>query len=381
MHAVPLSLYVHLPWCISKCPYCDFNSHQRAAVLPEAAYVNALLVDLDHDLSLVTERSLVSIFIGGGTPSLFSGGAIQTLLDGIRRRLPLVAEAEITLEANPGAIDVESFGAYRAAGVNRLSIGVQSFRAAQLKARGRAHGADEALRALSVARTAGFTNVNLDLMHGLPGDAPGDAVKELEIALALAPEHVSWYQLTMEPGTAFARAPPVLPTHDQIVDDFEAGIARLAAHGYGRYEISAFARSNREARHNLNYWQFGDYLGIGAGAHGKITTQDGVVRTTKRIHPTAYMKDAGHPAGATRERRAGTDLIIEFMLNALRLSAGFTRTLFNSRTGLPAALIEPDIAQAVTEGWLTDDGEQLVPTATGFNFLNDLQLLFMHENA
>ena len=373
----PLALYVHLPWCIRKCPYCDFNSHERTGALPEQAYVRALLADLTHDLPLVAGRKLVSMFIGGGTPSLFSGSAIQTLLDGVRTHFEFLSEAEITLEANPGAIDVESFAAYRAAGVNRLSIGVQSFRAAQLRSLGRVHGADEALRALALARAAGFSNVNLDLMHGLPGDAPGDAVRELETALALGPEHLSWYQLTLEPGTAFARAPPRLPAHDQIVDDFEAGIALLARHGYGRYEISAFAQTDRESRHNLNYWEFGDYLGLGAGAHGKITTAAGLVRTTKRIHPTAYMKEAGTSAAATIEPRAESDLVIEFMLNALRLTRGFSRRLFCARTGLPVAALTPGASQAIARGWLTDDGERLAPTALGFRFLNDLQLLFL----
>ena len=373
----PLALYVHLPWCIRKCPYCDFNSHERSGALPEQAYVRALLADLAHDLPLVAGRTLISMFIGGGTPSLFSGGAIEALLEGVRAHLEFAPDAEITLEANPGAIDVESFAAYRAAGVNRLSLGVQSFRAAQLQSLGRVHGADEALRALALARAAGFSNVNLDLMHGLPGDAPGDAVRELETAIALGPEHISWYQLTLEPGTAFARMPPRLPAHDQIVDDFEAGIALLARHGYGRYEISAFALTDRESQHNLNYWEFGDYLGLGAGAHGKITTGAGRVRTTKRIHPTTYLKAAGTSAAVTVEPRADCDLVIEFMLNALRLTRGFSRTMFCARTGLPVAALTPGVSHAIARGWLTDDGERLAPTALGFRFLNDLQLLFL----
>lgn len=375
--AVPLALYVHLPWCVRKCPYCDFNSYAQDGALPEDDYVTALLADLERDLPYVAGRSLVSVFIGGGTPSLFSGAAIARLLDGIRARLALVSDAEITLEANPGAVDARYFAAYRAAGVNRLSIGAQSFRPAQLAALGRVHEVDDIARAVATARAAGFDNFNLDLMHGLPGDTPDDALRDLERALALRPAHLSWYELTLEPGTAFGRKPPPLPPHDRIAAEFERGCALLESEGFQRYEISAFARAGRAARHNLNYWQFGDYLGIGAGAHGKLTTPTGIVRTAKRRQPAAYMKavQAGQPAGSTQAVAIG-DLPSEFMLNALRLRAGFARAWLVERAGLGADA-DAAIAQAVARGWLSDDGERVVPTELGYRFVDDLQLLFV----
>ena len=377
---IPLALYVHLPWCVRKCPYCDFNSYTRDGALPEDEYVSALLADLDADLPLAAGRPLVSLFVGGGTPSLFSGAAVARLLDGIRARLDFTPDAELTLEANPGAIDAAHFAAYRAAGLNRLSIGVQSFRAAQLAKLGRVHGVADIERAIATARDSGFENFNLDLMHGLPGDAPDDALRDLEQALSFAPPHLSWYQLTLEAGTAFARRPPRLPPHDRIAEEFERGCALLAAAGYARYEISAFAQAGRAARHNLNYWQHGDYLGIGAGAHGKLTTARDIVRSAKRRQPASYMKAAlaGRPAG-TAERVAPRDRIAEFMLNALRLQGGFPREWLRVRGGIDAAAVEPLIATAVARGWLTDDGLRCAPTALGYRFLNDLQLLFVPE--
>lgn len=374
---IPLALYVHLPWCVRKCPYCDFNSYTQDGAIPEEAYVDALLADLDADARYAAGRSLVSIFFGGGTPSLFSGAAITRLLDGIRARLPLTADAEITLEANPGAVDAAHFAAYRRAGVNRLSIGVQSFRPAQLASLGRVHDVADIGRAVATARDAGFDNFNLDLMHGLPGDTPDDSLRDLECALAFEPPHLSWYQLTLEPGTAFGRKPPPLPPHDRIAEEFERGCERLEALGLHRYEISAFGRTDRASRHNLNYWSFGDYLGIGAGAHGKLTTPDGLLRTEKRRQPAAYMKAAatGQPTG-TATAVASRDLVAEFMLNALRLRDGFERRWLAERAGVRA---DPLISAAVARGWLDDTGTRVTPTSLGYRFLNDLQLHFMPD--
>jgi len=374
---VPLALYVHLPWCVRKCPYCDFNSYTQDGAIPEREYIEALIADLQRDAQHAAGRPLASMFIGGGTPSLFSGAAIAQLLDGVRAQLDFAADAEITLEANPGAVDARHFAAYRRAGVNRLSIGVQSFRPAQLAALGRVHDVADIERAVATARDAGFENFNLDLMHGLPGDTPDDALRDLERALAFDPPHLSWYQLTLEPGTAFGRRPPPLPPHDRIAEEFERGCALLAARDFHRYEISAFARLGRAARHNLNYWQFGDYLGIGAGAHGKLTTATGIVRTEKRRQPAAYMKAAlaGEPAGRT-QAVAARDLPAEFMLNALRLRAGFEREWLATRAGLGSAA-DAAIAEAVARGWLRDDGARVVPTELGYRFVDDLQLLFV----
>lgn len=374
---IPLALYVHLPWCVRKCPYCDFNSHEHDGALPEAAYVDALRADLATEVNAIGERSVGSIFIGGGTPSLFSGSAIARLLEALRDELNLMADAEITLEANPGTVDAGNFSAYRAAGVNRLSIGVQSLRDAQLKALGRVHDKGDAVRALEVARSAGFTNINLDLMHGLPADEADDALRDLAQAIALAPEHLSWYQLTLEPGTAFGRRPPPLPPHDRIAEEFERGCAMLETAGYQRYEVSAFARMGRESRHNLNYWEFGDYLGIGAGAHGKLSLPEGVRRTVRRRHPAAYMKEAGSAAATTTELIQGPPLITEFALNALRLKSGFARELFTSRTGLLATALDAGISAGFARGWLAECDSRLVPTPLGYRFLNDLQLLFV----
>jgi oxygen-independent coproporphyrinogen-3 oxidase len=374
---LPLALYVHLPWCVRKCPYCDFNSHAATDPLPEHAYVAALLADLELDAVWAAGRSLQSIFIGGGTPSLFAGAAIASLLAGVARVLPLAHDIEITLEANPGTVDTRDFVAYRAAGVNRLSLGLQSMRDAQLKRLGRIHGTAESCAAVAAARAAGFDNLNLDLMYGLPGDRRGDALRDLERALALGPEHLSWYQLTLEPGTAFGRRPPRLPPEARTIAEAEAGVALLAAHGYARYEVSAYAREGHESRHNLNYWLFGDYLGIGAGAHGKVTTADGVLRTLKRRSPAAYLTSAGSAGAREITVSAGTALVTEFVLNALRLTAGVPSALFPARTGLPAAALAPGITAATAQGWLEVTPERLVPTALGYRFLDSLQLLFV----
>lgn len=375
---IPLTLYAHLPWCVRKCPYCDFNSHEAgSAAVPDQTYVDALLADLALDLPWVEGRLLHAIFIGGGTPSLFSGAAIARLLDGIQGLLPLRPDAEITLEANPGTVDEAHFAGYRAAGVNRLSLGLQSMRDTQLKRLGRVHSVADSVRAVAVARDTGFSNLNLDLMFGLPGDRKGDALRDLEHVIALLPEHLSWYQLTLEPGTAFGHRPPRLPSHERIAEDAEAGVALLADAGFARYEVSAYARSQREAQHNLNYWEFGDYLGIGAGAHGKLSTSEGILRTVKRRHPIAYQKEAGTVLARAIEVSTGPMLVTEFVLNALRLTGGFPRALFHARTGLPATVLDTGIDAAIARGWLAERDCRLQPTALGYRFLNDLQLLFV----
>ncbi len=374
----PLALYIHLPWCVRKCPYCDFNSYEPGpAGIPDEAYVDALLADLACDLAWVPARPLVSIFIGGGTPSLFSGAAVTRLLKGIRQQIAWIPDIEITLEANPGTVDENNFGAYRDAGINRLSLGLQSMRDPQLKRLGRVHAVADSLRAVEIARSAGFDNLNLDLMYGLPGDRKGDGLRDLAAVIALQPDHLSWYQLTIEPGTAFGHRPPRLPTPERIADDGDAGVSLLADAGYARYEVSAYAQPGKAARHNLNYWEFGDYLGIGAGAHGKLTTPEGIYRTVKRRHPAAYQKESGTSAGRTKERSEGVTLVTEFMLNALRLTAGFSPALFSYRTGLPVCQLASGIAEARRLRWLEASDSWLQPTSLGYQFLNDLQLLFV----
>jgi len=373
--ALPLSLYVHLPWCVRKCPYCDFNSHPADETLPENAYVGALLNDLAAQAGDAAGRAIQTVFIGGGTPSLFSAQAIAALLAGIDARLPLTADAEITLEANPGAAEAGRFAGYRAAGVNRLSIGVQSLDDAKLSALGRIHDRNEALAAVDMARAAGFDNLNLDLMYALPQQSLREALADLDELIALQPEHISWYQLTLEPNTLFHRRPPPLPDDDAIGDIMDAGLDRLAANGFERYEISAFARQSRRARHNLNYWQFGDYLGIGAGAHGKITLPDGrIVRRVRPRHPKAYLQwdwPASNDRGLTRE-----ELPIEFMLNALRLIEGVPAKFFAERTGLPLDAIADRLEKAFDLELLAPQRDRLQPTPLGLRYLNELLLIF-----
>jgi len=373
--ALPLSLYVHLPWCVRKCPYCDFNSHPADETLPENAYVGALLNDLAAQAGDAAGRAIQTVFIGGGTPSLFSAQAIAALLAGIDARLPLAADAEITLEANPGAAEAGRFAGYRAAGVNRLSIGVQSLDDAKLSALGRIHDRNEALAAVDMARAAGFDNLNLDLMYALPQQSLREALADLDELIALQPEHISWYQLTLEPNTLFHRRPPPLPDDDDIGDIMDAGLDRLAANGFERYEISAFARQSRRARHNLNYWQFGDYLGIGAGAHGKITLPDGrIVRRVRPRHPKAYLQwdwPASNDRGLTRE-----ELPIEFMLNALRLIEGVPAKFFAERTGLPLDAIANRLEKAFDLELLAPQRDRLQPTPLGLRYLNELLLIF-----
>ena len=371
----PLSLYVHLPWCVRKCPYCDFNSYEARGDLPDEAYVRALLRDLDSELGFVRGRAVASVFVGGGTPSLFSGRAIAQLLDGIRARVELAAGAEITLEANPGAVEAGRFAEFRGAGASRLSIGVQSFRDAKLRALGRVHDGAAARHALGLAQQAGFGSVNLDLMYALPGDDLDGSIADLAEAVALAPGHISWYQLTLEPNTAFERRPPALPADELVLEIERAGRELLASAGFARYEVSAYAMPGRECAHNTNYWQFGDYLGIGAGAHGKITLpeQGAIERRAKTRNPRTYMTQAGTPAAVAVERvTTAGQARLEFLMNALRLVRGVTVECFEERAGQPFAAIEPGVAAAVRRGWLAAQAGVLRATPLGLTFLNPM---------
>ena len=381
---VPLSLYVHVPWCVQKCPYCDFNSHGLRGELPEAEYVAALIADLEAALPLVWGRRVVSVFFGGGTPSLLSGEAVDTLLAAIRARLPLVYGAEITLEANPGTAESGKFAAFRAAGVNRLSLGIQSFNPAHLKALGRIHDAQEACRAIELAARH-FDSFNLDLMYGLPQQTMTQALADLEQALTFAPSHLSCYQLTLEPNTAFAAAPPALPDPDRCADMQEAIEARLADAGYTHYETSAFAQPGKQCRHNRNYWTFGDYLGIGAGAHSKLTvpTPDGrrILRQMRWKLPKQYLAQvaAGRPIQDEFDV-AAEELPFEFMMNALRLNQGFETALFAERTGLPLECIENTLRQAEQDGLIERTLERIAPTRHGQRFLNRLLERFLADD-
>lgn len=374
----PLSLYVHVPWCVRKCPYCDFNSHELAAGLPEGEYVDALLADLERELPLVWGRRLVSIFIGGGTPSLLSGAAVERLLSGIRARLPLPPGAEITLEANPGTAEAGRFRDYRAAGVNRLSIGVQSLDERALRALGRIHDRREALRAVELARAAGFDNLNLDLMFGLPGQDPAAAAADLGEALALAPDHLSWYQLTIEPNTPFHHAPPPTPADDTLWEIQQRGEELLEGAGFDHYEVSAHARPGRQCRHNRNYWEFGDYLGIGAGAHGKITlpAEGRIVRRRRPRHPRDFL---GPGMTVAEEALLPADLPFEFMMNALRLREGVAEGLFGERTALPGAAIAATLRDAEGRGLLLRGNGRLRASDDGWRFLNTLLMLFLPD--
>jgi len=372
---LPLSLYIHIPWCVRKCPYCDFNSHQIEGCPDAFGYVRALLADLELELPLAAGRRVETIFIGGGTPSLLPPEAIQTLLRGIGQRIGIAADAEITMEANPGALELERFSGYREAGVNRLSLGVQSFDDEALQRLGRIHDADQALRAIEAAQGAGFDSINLDLMFGLPGQDLQRAISDIEQAIALAPNHISYYQLTIEPNTLFHKRPPLLPEDDALLDIQEAGQRRLSAAGYRQYEVSAYARDGMQCRHNLNYWRFGDYIGVGAGAHGKLTdvTRQAVWRRWRQRHPETYMAAAGSDRAVSGEQRLGPDdLAGEFMLNVLRLNEGFELALFEARTGLSLEEIRPALEQAVGRGLLSLDDERAAPTGLGRRFLNDL---------
>lgn len=377
MNLPPLSLYIHIPWCLRKCPYCDFNSHAVQGEIDESGYVDALLTDLALELKLIGDRPLQSIFIGGGTPSLFSPRSIGRLLDGIADRLNQVKDMEITLEANPGAVEAEQFSALRTAGVNRLSLGVQSFHAESLQALGRIHGPQEALRAVELAKQGGFERINLDLMFGLPEQSLNQAGEDVRIAIELDCEHLSYYQLTLEPNTLFHHQPPPLPDDDSLWAIQEQGLALLEKAGYEQYEVSAFARAGGRCRHNLNYWRFGDYLGIGAGAHGKLTMPDGTIqRRWKLRNPADYLQAVADGA-LQGSRLLGTqDLIIEFMMNTLRLPQGVESSNFEATTGLSLKQIESNIAQARERGLLSFDDSRLRPTPLGFKFLSDLLTLF-----
>jgi len=379
--AIPLSLYVHLPWCVKKCPYCDFNSHQHEPQdIPEDDYVDALLRDLETALPSVWGRSVSTIFIGGGTPSLFSAAAIDRLLAGVRARLPLLPDAEITLEANPGTAEQAQFSGYREAGVNRLSLGIQSFHTPALQRLGRIHDADHAHRAIEMARHAGFDNFNLDLMFGLPDQSLEASQDDLRQAIEHSPTHVSFYQLTLEPNTLFHHQPPQLPKSDLIWQMQVDGAALLAKSGFEQYEVSAFAAKDRQCKHNRNYWEFGDYLGIGAGAHGKITDMSAqqVNRTTRQRHPDQYLNAQIEQISSTRSLSVD-ELTFEFMLNALRLNHGFTKNLFEQRTGLPRQALEPQITQLVDEKLLQQCGEIFLPSDLGRQFLNDLISRFLPD--
>src|SRR5438552_5144525 len=370
----PLALYVHIPWCVRKCPYCDFNSHERTGALPEAEYVAKLIADLEALLPSVWGRRLVSLFIGGGTPSLFSPQAIDTLLSGVRARIPVEPIAEITLEANPGTVEAARFRGFRDAGVNRISLGVQSFDDRMLAALGRIHSADEARRGVEAA-LASFDNVNLDLMYGLPQQTMEMAQSDIRAALDCGVPHVSAYQLTIEPNTAFYSRPPQLPEHDACADMQLAVEETLAAAGYERYETSAFARPGHRCRHNVNYWEFGDYLGIGAGAHGKVSFPDRVTRHERIKQPRDYMDRVDTLAG--QKTVPAAELPFEFMLNALRLVEGFPLALFQERTGLPLAAVQAKLAEAERKGLIERDWQRLRPTERGRLFLNELLALFV----
>jgi len=379
----PLSLYVHLPWCVRKCPYCDFNSHEARGPLPFAAYVEALVADLEHDLPLAWGRSVHSVFFGGGTPSLFPADAVDAFLQAASARLRFAPGLEITLETNPGTAEHGRFGDYRAAGVNRISFGVQTFDDACLQRLGRIHDSAQADAAVKLAQDAGFDNFNLDLMYALPGQTLAMAERDIERAIALQPAHISHYQLTLEPNTVFAARPPTgMPDEDASWDMQDRCQAMLAAAGFAQYEVSAYARRGRECAHNLNYWHFGDYLGIGAGAHGKLTlgSEQQVLRRWKVKHPAAYLASAGTPAAIggdetiTAERRP-----FDYMLNALRLVDGFALAEFESRTGLSRTAIAPELERALDREWITLQDDRVIPTDLGRRFTNDVISLFLPD--
>jgi len=375
----PLGLYIHLPWCEKKCPYCDFNSHQ-ADVIPQQAYVDALLDDLEQDLPLIWGRRIESIFIGGGTPSLFGAEAIERLFGGLRALLNFAPAIEITMESNPGSADASNYRGYRQAGVNRLSIGVQSFDDTRLKILGRVHSSTQAEQAFVLAREAGFDNINLDLMFGLPGQNQDNALADLRRALALGPEHLSHYQLTIEPNTFFHHQPPQhMPDDDQCYEQQMACQQLLEQQGYRQYEVSAYSRPRCESRHNLNYWEFGDYLGIGAGAHGKITLagENRVIRRVRLRQPRAYLEQRGPARIASEIELQPADLCFEFMLNALRLKNGFDSRLFHDNTGISLNEVLPTLKQASDKGLLRLEANKIVPSELGFCHLNDLQEMFL----
>ena len=375
----PLSLYIHWPWCVRKCPYCDFNSHEAKGEVPEQEYLDAVRLDLEQSLPLIWGRKIHTVFIGGGTPSLMSAQALDQLLAMVRTLLPLELDAEITMEANPGTFESERFKAYRSSGVNRLSIGIQSFNPAHLKALGRIHDGDEALRAVEIAKST-FDNFNLDLMYALPSQTLDEARRDLETALSFEPPHLSLYHLTMEPNTVFAKYPPQLPDDDTSADMQDMIAEVTAAAGYEHYEVSAYAHKGRRARHNLNYWQFGDYLGIGAGAHSKISFPHRILRQARFKQPASFIEAARRGNPVQEEREIGrADMGFEFMLNALRLVDGFDPNLFGERTGMSISTIAKALNEAEAKGLLYRDHKLIRPTELGQRFLNDLQEMFLAE--
>ena len=376
----PLSLYVHLPWCVRKCPYCDFNSHAAGDELPADAYVDALLRDLEHDLPLVWGRTVQSVFFGGGTPSLFTARQVETMIVGFRSLLNIAPGAEVTLEANPGTTEYDSFSAYREAGVNRISLGVQSFDDGLLKAIGRIHGRSEIEQAIESIARAGLENYNLDLMYALPGQSVESAVEDIRLALAAGSTHLSHYQLTLEPNTAFHASPPVLPNEDAAWEMQQACASHVSDAGMENYEISAWCRPGRACRHNLNYWEYGDFLGIGAGAHGKLTlpAEGAVRRLIRQRHPRTWMEGAVRGDSIVENRVVDSgERVFEFFLNQLRLRGGVRKSMFTPRTGLSWKSVEDRVEELVARGLLEERDERLVPTETGWRFVNEIQAVFL----
>ena len=369
----PLSLYIHFPWCIKKCPYCDFNSHEAKTGFPEQAYIAALLMDLSHDLVYLPAKSgpIKSIFMGGGTPSLFSPDALHTLLTGIQKLLPLSPDCEITLEANPGTFESAKFQEFYALGINRLSIGVQSFNDKQLQKLGRVHNSAEAEKAFAIAVAAGFTNINLDLMFGLPEQTVKEAIADIQTALALQPTHISYYQLTLEPNTYFHKFPPKLPEDETIYGAQKACQHLLSKNGYSQYEISAYAKEGFQSRHNCNYWRFGDYLGIGAGAHGKLSRAipGDIIRTVKPRSPEHYLS---HPTASKQEMLTAAQLPIEFVMNHLRLTSGFNLADYQALTGLKRDSLEPALTECLRQNLLLEEHGKISCSAKGWDFLDEI---------
>jgi oxygen-independent coproporphyrinogen-3 oxidase len=378
---IPLSLYIHMPWCIKKCPYCDFNSHEAGqGAIQDEAYVDALISDLEFELPHIWGRRIISLFIGGGTPSLFSAASLDRLLKAIRARLNFSSGIEITLEVNPGTAEAKKFKDYRQIGINRLSIGVQSFNDEKLNSLGRIHTSREAVNAVAMAREAGFDNINLDLMFGLPKQNPNDAIRDLLAAIEQGPDHISRYQLTIEPNTLFYSHPPDLPDEDQSWTMQQQGLDLLNNNGFEQYEISASAKDKQQCMHNLNYWQFGDYLGLGAGAHGKLTDIENATinRYARKRQPESYLQDAGKQEVFTETRSlAEGDIVLEFMMNALRLREGVPLALFNERTGLPFSAAEDQLREAEVKGLVEWDSKTLKATTNGQRYLNDLLQMVM----
>ena len=379
----PLSLYIHIPWCIKKCPYCDFNSHTSHNAIPEKTYLDSLLKDLDQDFEYAQGRSIKSIFIGGGTPSLFCPSGYSFLLEAINKKIDIDNSAEITIEANPGATEQQHYSGYLDAGINRLSIGAQSFSNQKLKSLGRIHSSSEITKAMDTATKAGFKQINLDLMFGLPNQTLEQALEDLETAIKLSPQHLSWYQLTLEPNTAFYNSPPELTTDDTVFEIQKKGLEILSGNGFERYEISAYAKNNCQSRHNLNYWLFGDYIGIGAGAHGKITrinslntTETSVNRYWKTRAPGDYL-DTNKPFIADSKIIPDAELALEFMMNALRLSSGFNPALFEKRTGKPISSISKQLELAQSRGFINLSDDNIKASALGYGYLNDLLQIFL----